>query len=101
GGALALVEAQPVPGANNAPATRATGVGKAARQPGASMPKSAAGSTRGMGAMMGPMAGMSGMSSGGADDDPEMNELAQTEAAIANESAEIPARSAQDGNPAA
>jgi hypothetical protein len=86
GGALAIAQAQ-----DNTPRT----TNAAQNRPGT---KPAAGGSMPPGAMPGMgRAGMSSMLSMGSavDDDPEMNELAQTEAVLANESAEIVARLAE------
>jgi hypothetical protein len=93
GGALAIAQAQDntpktTNAAQNRPGTRPAG-GHAGPAAGTRMPP---GAMPGMG-----RAGISSMLSMGSavDDDPEMNELAQTEAALANESAEIIARFAE------
>jgi hypothetical protein len=105
GGALALAQAQQPPGTGLAPATPAARFEKGSQKSGGSSAYGPANGFPGAAAPRGmvgmPMSTGSGMRMAGmVDDDPEMNELAQAEAALASESADILARYAEAENAA-
>jgi hypothetical protein len=114
GGALAIARAQQAPGAAppkaDTAARGADAVPRAANQPGTGATFGGQGGGRGSAAPVGFPPGKSPRAAGGAgmmgpmamaiDDDPEMAELAQAEAALANESEEMLGRFAETENAA-
>jgi hypothetical protein len=93
GGALALVQAQQSPGTGPVPATPAGQFGSTPQKSGGMGKAGTGAGFPGTPGMLGPMAMAF-------DDDPEMNELAQSEAVLANDSAEILARFTEAENAA-